>query len=311
MKFNIKVLHVEDDLTEADIIKETLGEYDRMGEIEIVHVSTLKEALFEIKNNDYQAVLLDLGLRELDGLDNVSAIKEENPDLAIVVLSNGDSQEQAGEAIDCGAQEYLVKGHSDGKVIKFAIYSSIKRKALERKLFHQANYDNLTGLPNRALLQEHLGKSLRLAKRWKSEQALLFMDLNKFKLVNDTYGHENGNRVLKEAARRLMLALRDTDVVARYGGDEFTVILDDQSTDVKHAAKCVAQKIVDAMSEKFTTLLGEEIEVGVSIGIAIYPADGADSGAILAAADAAMYKAKSQGQNSICLYAEEDEVQVC
>lgn len=304
----IKVLHVEDDLTEAGIIYDELNQYSKLNEIDLFHVSNLKDALNEIKSQGYEAVLLDIGLRELDGLDNVTAVREENPDLPIIVLTNSDNEALALEAIDSGAQEYLVKGHTNGKVIKFAISSSIRRKSLERKLFHQANYDFLTKLPNRGLLQEHLEKYIHMAKRWKADQAVMFLDINNFKYINDTYGHEAGNETLITLANRLKTTLRDTDIVARYGGDEFAIILDDKSEDKKKAAKFVAQKIVDAMKAPFVLSNGDAVRISISVGIAVYPADGHDANIILSAADAAMYQAKSQGPNSICMFTEDEHV---
>lgn len=308
MPKNIKVLHVEDDPMEADIIMNSLQEFNQLGEIEIKHVLNLKDALKAMQEVQYQAVLLDLCLTDVEGIDNVNAIREQSPDLPIIVLSNSDNEDMAMEAIDSGAQEYIVKGHSNGKIIKFAIRASIQRKALERKLFQQANYDRLTGLANRGLLQEHLEKSLRLAKRWGGEQAVVFVDIDKFKLVNDTYGHEAGNDIIADVAHRLMETMRETDIISRYGGDEFVILLDDKSPNKKTGAKHACDKIINAMSEPFIVNSGEVIDVSLSIGVAIYPADGIDSTTILAAADAAMYKAKARGPNSICMFVEDIEV---
>jgi len=304
----MKILHVEDDNMDAHIIRTALCEYNSYGAIEIIHVTSLKEALKEIQQDCYQAVILDLGLRDVDGIDNIKAIKEQNPDMPIVVLTSTDCDKVAMQAIDSGAQEYLVKGHTDGKVMKLVLRSSIKRKALERRLFHQANYDSLTGLPNRSLLLEHLQKSLRVAQRWQHEQALIFFDINKFKLINDTYGHEAGNEILVDIAHRLIDELRQTDIITHYGGDEFVILLDDKSDDKTKAALCVAKKIVDAINKPFILSSKHVACISVSIGIGIYPNDGASVKELLCAADAAMYRAKSQAPNSIFLFADEKKI---
>lgn len=170
----IKILHVEDDETDALITQSYLNEYSQGSSFDITQVDSLKNALKELSTTEYDAVLLDLHLNDVSGMDNILAIKEQCPDLPIVVLSGVDHDATALGAIDFGAQEYLIKGHSSGKVIQLAIHSSIKRKFVERRLFKQANYDELTGLANRRLFHEHLDGAINRAKRWKRSQILFF-----------------------------------------------------------------------------------------------------------------------------------------
>ncbi len=166
-----------------------------------------------------------------------------------------------------------------------------ERKQAEEKIRQLAHYDSLTGLPNRALFYDRLGQAIVLARRERYEVALMYIDLDRFKAVNDTLGHAAGDELLKAVADRIRERLRESDTLARIGGDEFLAILP-KITSRENAAE-VARKIVDALCSPF--YLGDqkqEARIGTSIGIAIYPADAQDSDALVKAADTAMYNAK-------------------
>ena len=175
----------------------------------------------------------------------------------------------------------------------------IARKQAEERIRHLANYDELTGLPNRTMFQERLHHALAQALRHTRPLAILFIDLDRFKNINDTLGHEAGDRVLREVAERLRGCLRDSDTVGRLGGDEFVVLLEGlpQLADVA----AVAQKILDAVARPFI-LAAQEFRIGASIGISAYPGDGKDLRTLLKHADAAMYRAKEQGRNNYQFY---------
>ena len=251
-------------------------------------------ALKALGSKGYDVVLLDLHLHDVIGMDNIVAIKEQCPEMPIVVLSGVDSDAQAIDALEQGAQEYLIKGHSNGKVLQMAIHSSIKRKSVERRLFRQANYDELTGLPNRRLFKEHIEKALCRAERWSRHEIILFIDIDNFKTVNDTYGHEVGNKVLREAAMRMQRLMRHSDMVARYGGDEFIISLDEHSADYRSAAGHAATKLLYAFNEPFL-VDQHSIECSVSIGAAIYPLSGQSFTSLIEQADNAMFLAKKDG----------------
>ncbi len=290
----LKILHVEDDATDAMLTHEVLRNELGTHQLDVVHVDSLKSALEELRGVGFDAVLLDLNLRDISGLDNVKAIKEQNPDLPVVVLTGVDSDITALEAIESGAQEYLVKGHGDGRVIRLAIYSSIRRKAHERKLYREANYDDVTGLPNRRMFQNYVERALQRAKRWKRNETIAFIDLDHFKRVNDTLGHEAGNAMLREAALRMKNTLRETDIIARYGGDEFVILLDDHSPDVKSVAGQVVTKLLYVFNEPFQ-YQGHAVEFSASIGVAVYPFAGRTYASLIKSADVAMYQAKKAG----------------
>ena len=172
-----------------------------------------------------------------------------------------------------------------------------QRKREQERVQHQAHYDALTGIPNRSLFYDRLAQGIVLARRERYELALLYLDLDRFKAVNDTLGHEAGDEVLKIAANRIRRLLRESDTVARIGGDEFTVILP-RIASRKDAAE-VATKIVDAMAVLFrlgaSSASAHEVRIGCSVGIAIFPTDAESPDGLMVLADAAMYQAKRNG----------------
>jgi diguanylate cyclase (GGDEF)-like protein/PAS domain S-box-containing protein len=171
-----------------------------------------------------------------------------------------------------------------------------ERKKAEIALSELAYKDLLTNLPNRRLFYELAERSLSLAKRNNNKIAIMFIDLDGFKAVNDNYGHEIGDKVLVEVGRRLKSCLRASDVVARLGGDEFTVVVEDVQNNKD--LEILGQKIIHNVSTKIL-ISSHQIQLGVSIGVAIYPENGADINLLVKHADSAMYKVKETGKNNI------------
>jgi diguanylate cyclase (GGDEF)-like protein/PAS domain S-box-containing protein len=185
----------------------------------------------------------------------------------------------------------------DGRITNFvAMFSDIsKLKEAEEDLERMAFYDALTGLPNRLLFRERLERSLKAARRAPARHtAVLYLDLDKFKAVNDTYGHTTGDALLQEVARRLGEAVREVDTVARLGGDEFAIVLHEVVDTA--APQRIAEKIIAAINEP-VFVEGHQCHVGTSIGIAIAPDHAEQAGALVELADAAMYAAKKSGRN--------------
>ena len=176
-----------------------------------------------------------------------------------------------------------------------------ERKLTEKKIAHLAHYDYLTDLPNRARFLDNLDHSIALAKRNKYKVAVLFLDLDGFKLVNDTLGHDGGDLLLKVVAKRLKETIRGSDTVARVGGDEFIFVLDNVGSNEN--AALVAKKIIDVLSEPFV-IDGRQCRVGGSIGISIYPVDSEDNDVLIKQADDAMYLAKQSGKNTYKFFPE-------
>lgn len=183
------------------------------------------------------------------------------------------------------------------------VFSDIsERKSAEERILHQVYYDQLTDLPNRVLFTDRLNQVMGMAKRHKKHHfAVMFLDLDRFKLINDSMGHDAGDQLLQQAAHRLRGSVRESDTVARMGGDEFTIVLS-EIRNSKDAAN-VAQKILDAFRPPFR-LNTEEVYVSVSIGISVYPEDGNNIDILLKNADMAMYRAKGAGGSWYELYDE-------
>jgi len=176
-----------------------------------------------------------------------------------------------------------------------------QRKNLEQKLVQMATHDSLTGLPCRILLEDRLIHALKQSERHGTMTAVAMLDLDKFKSINDTFGHDVGDKLLKTVADRLTAVLRKVDTVARLGGDEFVIVLSDISSDKQVAA--TADRIVTAIREQME-IDGHTIQITTSIGIAMYPKNGSDPEALLKLADIAMYHAKETGRNSYRFFEE-------
>lgn len=180
--------------------------------------------------------------------------------------------------------------------LKEAKESLAESKERYRQLAH---HDQLTGLPNRALFSDLLGQALALARRGGTCLALAFLDLDYFKEVNDSFGHEVGDLLLKEAADRMRSSLRASDVVGRIGGDEFIVLL--QGVEGTEAAKLAAEKLRLALREPYH-LAGKEVAISASIGLALFPEHATDEAGLARLADEAMYRSKAEGRNRVSVY---------
>ena len=179
-----------------------------------------------------------------------------------------------------------------------------ERRKLKDQLLQMAQYDSLTGLANRSLFMEFLGASLARSERRKKITAVMFLDLDHFKEINDTLGHDAGDQLLSSVAQRIQSCIREGDLVARLGGDEFAIVLDDVAN--AEDARIVAEKILDALMKPHN-LGGVERVVGSSIGIAGYPEAGKESDSLIKAADKAMYVAKKGGRNGYRFYSDIDD----
>jgi diguanylate cyclase (GGDEF)-like protein/PAS domain S-box-containing protein len=190
------------------------------------------------------------------------------------------------------------EGRATGAVVVFrALTEEARAKALRMALL--AQYDSLTNLPNRMLLKDRIGRALALATRYNRPLAVLFVDLDRFKAVNDSAGHAIGDRVLQATAGRMLACVRSSDTVSRYGGDEFVILL----SEIDHSKSLVpvAQKILSAI-EAPHSLASHVFHITASIGVSFFPQDGRDEETLIQSADAAMYCAKQDGGNKIQLF---------
>jgi diguanylate cyclase (GGDEF)-like protein/PAS domain S-box-containing protein len=180
-----------------------------------------------------------------------------------------------------------------------------ERKELQKRVVYQASHDELTGLPNRRLLQERLAQTLALSRRHKRSFALMFIDIDHFKRVNDEYGHDTGDELLRWLADRLSAVVRTSDTLARQGGDEFVLLISEISS--PEDAELVARKVFNAMREEFDTGV-LQLKVTLSVGIVIFDPHNPDSAEdLLRQADVALYQVKRAGRNDFRVYRKEDE----
>ncbi|HEX6414336.1 MAG TPA: EAL domain-containing protein [Burkholderiales bacterium] len=294
------VLLIEDNAGDARLIEEMIRE-DPGAPFRLHRADRLSRGLELLAASDTGLILLDLSLPDSIGLETFARVYAHSPAVPIIVLTGNDDQTVALSAVKGGAQDYLVKGRLDRELLLRAMHYSIERKRYQVQLEHQANYDALTGLPNRNLLHDRLRQAV-YGQRDKRSIAVVFMDLDHFKVVNDSLGHSTGDLLLKAMADRLRTALREGDTVGRVGGDEFVLILNDQvNEEIMYRAM---QRIIGRISEP-VTIDGKELYVTCSAGISIYPQDGRDVDTLLKNADAAMYRAKEHGRSNFQFYTSE------
>ena len=294
------VLLIEDNPGDARLIEEMLRE-NPATPFRLSRADRLARGLELLSLKETELVLLDLSLPDSQGLETFSKVYAHSPKVPIIVLSGNDDQTLALFAVKSGAQDYLVKGKIDRELLLRAMQYSIERKRYQEELERQANYDALTGLPNRHLLYDRLKQAV-FSQRHVRSVAVVFIDLDHFKVINDSLGHNFGDDVLRHTAERLQSAVRDGDTVARLGGDEFVLILNDQTRE--DVIFRTMRRIIGRVSEPMM-VDDRELNITCSAGISLYPQDGPDVQTLLKNADAAMYRAKSQGRNTFQFYTAE------
>ncbi|MEM6640862.1 MAG: EAL domain-containing protein [Pseudomonadota bacterium] len=291
------VLLVEDDVLDVEMVEVILSR-DPSGPHRITRVDTLSSALDHLEAQHFDVVLVDLSLPDATGDEAASAITANHTGVPVIVLSGNADQQFATAVIGAGAQDYIVKGDSARELPRAMAYAT-ERKAAEMRLKHLASYDQLTQLANRQEFCTQLEKACARADRHDTMVALMMIDLDHFKILNDTHGHHAGDELLKSVADKLRDGIRAGDTAARLGGDEFAVILEDIPHD----------KSVMRWTRQFVNALREPVTVGdtpysisASIGGALYPAHGRTVDELLRCADMAMYDVKRRGRGNHALY---------
>lgn len=291
-----KILLIEDNPGDAKLVKVLLETNDNANKhFDLICVSLLREAFRVLEQGGIMAILLDLGLPDGRGLESLTRIYAAAPTIPIVVLSAEEDELLAIQSVQLGAQDFLVKNSISEFVLRRSLYYAIERKNLLEQLQYLANYDELTGLANRKLFYDRLRHNIVSARRSKKSLALIFLDLDDFKMINDSLGHHSGDDLLMEVAKRLLACVRTTDCAARMGGDEFVIILNDLNN--AEDAAIIAEKILQTLAKPFY-LNKQPINIRASLGIAVYPDDCDDSESLIGAADIAMYQAKDEKKNS-------------
>lgn len=290
-----RLLLVDDDAVHVRFVHLAL-DVAAPGQFRVTVAGDLDAARRLARKATFDVVLLDLAA--VAGEPPSGPLIETGDPALVVLAERGDASVMAA-ALRRGAQEVLVKGEGDGTTLVRSLRLAIERKQLARRLERLAYHDPLTGLANRALLVERLERALLRTTRCQGLVAVVFLDLDGFKLVNDLAGHATGDALLVEIGRHLAAVVRRTDTVARFGGDEFAVLLDGIAAPGDAAR--VARKLVAA--------IGHRLEVDkvsrrlqASAGVAVAPYAGPDARTLLANADVAMYRAKAEGGAGVVMF---------
>jgi diguanylate cyclase (GGDEF)-like protein len=297
----IAVLVVEDDAAQASSFRRML-ERSASQSFEVARAGSVEEALQMLLERSYDALLLDLTLPEGDGLDTLMRAKVAAADTPIVVLTGEASEQEAVQVLRAGAQDYLTKEECNTRLLARAVSQAVERHRIRSELsaarqreHFAATHDALTGLANRESFIEQLRAALAQAERDRKGLALLFVDLDHFKAINDSLGHSAGDQLLKFVSDRLSAVTRGGDIVARLSGDEFALFIRDVGDAQMPAA--IAQTLMQDISEPYL-LEGSESWVTASIGVAVFPIDGTSAEELLRNSDMAMYRAKLNGRNN-------------
>lgn len=292
------ILLVEDNPGDARLVEIMLNQPTNSG-FRLTCSNTMAEAITAISNNGFDVALLDMSLPDGEGIENITRLKSQAPSMPIVVMTGRKDEEFAINAVKAGAQDYLVKGQIDELQLSRALHYSIERKNLQEQITNLANHDQLTGLANRSLFRMRLEHAISCAGRRDESVAVLYIDLDHFKLINDSLGHAFGDKVLCEVSSRFLETVREIDTVARLGGDEFAIILENVAQTYTIAA--IADKIIEKISKPYQ-VDDHILYLGCSIGIAFYPHCGQDVDTIINNADTALYTAKANGRNQHQFY---------
>jgi diguanylate cyclase (GGDEF)-like protein/PAS domain S-box-containing protein len=427
--FSQKILLIENDAIVADAIQSALAN-SRTGSFDVEWVCQLSDAIARLSKKGIGALLVNLSLPDSQGIETFDKLHGIAPDVPALILGNANNEALAKEAVDRGAQDYLLPGHLNSYSLPRALQNAIERKVIEDALyvekeraevtlnsigyavlstdisgnvsylnlvaekmtgwsreeaagralaevfkiidgatrqtasdptemaikqnrtvgltvncvlirrdgcesaiqdstapihdragqvigavivFHDvtaargmslqmtylAEHDGLTKLPNRMLLTDRISQSIALARRQKKHLAVVFLDLDGFKYINDSLGHPTADQLLQSVSKRLLASLRGSDTVSRQGGDEFVILLS-EITDPKDAATC-AKKILLSLSAPHS-IEGQDLHIDGSIGISVYPEDGEDAETLIKNADAAMYHAKEKGRSDFQVF---------
>ena len=289
----VRVLLIEDD---DEDYRRTCDLLDavRHATFVIERARSVEDAMARLESGAHDVCLVDQDLPDGEGLRLVRIAHHRGVRAPIIMLTGCGTLALDLDAMTLGVADFLDKSRIDATLLERAIRYALARHRQAERLNRLAQYDELTGLANRSLYQDRLARALAWARRHGRLVAVMVLDLNGFKAVNDRLGHGAGDRLLTIMAKRLTRRLRETDTIARLGGDEFALLVENLAKP-EHAA-LVARKLLDAVAPP-VDLDDHRVTVTASLGVALYPKDGDDAADLLRQADGAMYRAKAEGGN--------------
>jgi diguanylate cyclase (GGDEF)-like protein len=260
------------------------------GDLTIDHASTPEQAVAKLTGNGYDLCFLDTRLGSEGGFEILRAFENLDLRTAFIFITDTDDKTDVYTALSLGAMDYMLKSKLDSFGLLKSLSFSLYHKGKEMEYRGAALRDGLTGLGNRTLFYEQASKLLQQAKRAQERLAIVFIDVDGLKQVNDTHGHPVGDKLLKKVANRLKSRMRESDIIARVGGDEFVALLG--RIDSLERATKLANGLSDAVAGAAFDVDGKSITVGVSVGTASYPEDSDNLDNLVRLADQRMYDAK-------------------
>lgn len=290
-KAPIKTLVIEDDPADFLLLQQSLSKSER-NHYQIRHIRDFDEATEALYGNDFDLVLLDYFLGHHSGLELLKQAQQSQMTKPIIVMTGANSLELDDMLMKEGAADFIPKDELSTSLLDRSIRHAIERKEAEKEIAELVRRDPLTGLGNRYIFEEHMELAIARGKRQHSRLAVLFLDIDRFKDINDSLGHHVGDLLLTLVGERLRRSVRKSDFVARIGGDEFTVLLDniDNIEDVAYIVDKIANELQRPAPVSNTTL-----DISVSIGIALFPDNGDVAVELMQKADMALYEAKAHG----------------
>jgi diguanylate cyclase (GGDEF)-like protein len=299
----------DDDMPDILVVDDTPADCHFMAAIltaqgyRVRTVHSGQRALEEVDAAPPDLILLDINMPGMDGFELCRRLKQslQHASIPVIFISAYDDTDIKVSAFNCGGIDYVTKPLRVAE-LKARIHAHLQLKRAQDRLGYQAGHDPLTGLPNRSLLADRLHQAITFAERYGGHVAVAYIDLDKFKEVNDRFGHKAGDQLLVEAAYRLQACVRESDTIARIGGDEFVIVFYDRSTEL--ATAHVMQRILDSIAEPIL-FDGCAVTPSCSIGFASYPDDGRDVDTLMRNADTAMYRAKELGRHNFQFYTSE------
>ena len=312
-KTTLSVLYVEDDAADVALLQSVLSR-DKMTDYSVTVVGSVNAAETQVSSNSktgerFDVILLDLSLPDAQDLQAIERLHLHCLNAPIIVITGNSDQTLAINALNRGAQDYLVKGSYTLETLSRTIKYAVERSQHQQALHDLAHTDALTQLPNRLNFSNYLDIVLARARRQQIFVSVLFIDLDKFKLINDVHGHQAGDRFLQEVAARLQRKLRSSDYIARLGGDEFVVVIE-HSQHWLNGVITVLDSLIASLAVPFVINdKGQAVQSSSSIGVAEFhkQMDNSDAEALCHRADVAMYRAKKKGGNCYQFYDQEIE----
>lgn len=290
----IRVLLVEDNPGDVRLIREALADAPH-ARIKLEHADCLKATQEILARQEYDLILLDLSLPDSSGLETVEKAGDASPDTPIVILTGLDDVNTGIQAVRAGAQDYLVKGEVTGHLLARSIRYAIERQRMKAALRILSLIDDLTGLYNRRGFMTLAEHQMKLSRRKQSAFYLIFADLDDMKVINDTYGHKEGDQALIQTAHLLKETFRGSDIIARMGGDEFAIVAIEPAAS---SAEQIAQRFQDNIVA-FNAKKSRPYNLSISVGVVECVPDCLYSlKEMLAQADTLMYQNKAQRKKS-------------